>query len=52
MKKVLLLILTLTLSGCFTAGDFPEKRERLHEIGHEENYCEQKPERCIQGVQW
>ncbi len=52
MKKFIMLVMVLILSGCFTAGDFPEKRERLHNMGHEDDYCQKNPDRCINGVQW
>lgn len=44
----------LLVTGCkgFTAGDFPEHRQRLHSIGNEEAYCQQNPNRCVNGVPW
>lgn len=52
MRKFLLLIMILTIAGCVTVGKFPEKRNRLHEIGQEEDYCQKYPDRCIDGVAW
>lgn len=52
MKKFIMLVMVLVLSGCFTAGDFPEKRLKLHEMGHEDDYCQRNPDRCINGVPW
>lgn len=40
-----------TLFGC-TVGEFPESRNRLHNMGHEKEICEKHPDRCINGVQW
>ena len=51
MKKFLLFFL-LFLNGCVVAGDFPENRNRLHNLGKDEAYCEKNPDRCIKGVPW
>lgn len=40
------------LTGCVVAGDFPEKRKRLHELGNDETYCAQNPDKCINGMPW
>lgn len=51
MKKVILLFV-LFLTGCVVAGEFPEHRNRLHDMGHNEDYCAKNPDRCIDGVPW
>ena len=50
MKKLILLVCFFLLFGC-KVGEFPENR-RLHELGHEKNFCQKSPERCVDGVQW
>ncbi len=52
MKKVLLFIGLLLLSGCVEVGNFPEDRVNLHEMGSENDYCDKHPSRCYEGVQW
>lgn len=52
MKKLICFIVMLAISGCISAGSFSEKRNRLHEMGHEDTYCEQNPNRCVNGVPW
>ena len=54
MKKVYILAMTLLLCSCkgFVAGDFDEKRERLHNTGRGEEYCQQFPDRCYKGIPW
>lgn len=52
MKKILVVLYLLMLSGCFTAGNFSAKREYMHNIGSDESICEEKPERCIEGIPW
>jgi len=54
MKKLLVFFMLLLLWGCkgITAGDFPEHRQRLHNLGHEEDYCKNHPDRCVNGVPW
>ena len=49
MKKLILLVCFFLLFGC-KVGEFPENR--LHELGHEKNFCQKSPERCVDGVQW
>ena len=51
MKKLILLVCFFLLFGC-KVGEFPKNRNRLHELGHEKNFCQQSPERCVDGVQW
>ena len=51
MKKLILLVCFFLLFGC-KVGEFPENRNRLHELGHEKNFCQKSPERCVDGVQW
>ena len=48
MKKLILLVCFFLLFGC-KVGEF---RNRLHELGHEKNFCQKSPERCVDGVQW
>lgn len=51
MKKFLMaLLLVMVVSGC-TAGQFEEKRNRLHNMGRE-GICEQDASRCVDGVPW
>lgn len=54
MKKFIVVVALLLVAGCkgFTAGDFPENRQRLYTIGNEEAYCQQHPDRCVNGVPW
>lgn len=52
MKKIILAIMLFSLGGCLVAGDFAERRNRLHEIGNNPDYCEKHPDRCVQGVPW
>lgn len=53
MKKVLLSLLIFFLASCAVeVGDFPDKRIKLHEMGYPKNYCEQHPDRCVEGVPW
>ncbi len=52
MKKLVLGLCLLLLSGCVLVGDFPENRERLHEYGHDEDYCHKNPGRCYNGIPW
>ncbi len=54
MKKALLMMFVLLLCGCVKAGEFSAKRQRLHNMGaeHETNFCEQHPDKCINGVPW
>ena len=54
MKKWYILLLVLILFGCVEVGNFDAKRERLHRMGtsEEANYCEQNPDRCVNGVAW
>ncbi len=42
MKKVIMLICLLGLWGC-VAGNFPEKRNRLHEMNSDKEICEKIP---------
>ena len=46
MKKLILLVCFFLLFGC-KVGEFPENRNRLHELGHEKNFCQKSPERCV-----
>lgn len=41
----------LLLSGC-VIGKFPENRERMHNMGTDEKFCQQHPDRCYQGIPW
>lgn len=51
MKKMVLIVFIL-LSGCVVVGDFPENRERLHNMNLDEAYCNENPEKCIEGIPW
>ena len=51
MKKVIMLICLLGLWGC-GAGNFHEKRNRLHARKSDMEICEKNPDRCISGVAW
>lgn len=52
MKKIMIVFLLFLICGCVEAGAFSEKRNRLHQLGQEDNYCEKNPDRCIDGVAW
>lgn len=54
MKKIYLLILLSILCGCVEVGNFPAKRQKLHNMnaGQEADFCEKNPDRCIEGVAW
>ena len=53
MKQTMIMFLLLLLSACVVeVGNFPDKRIKLHEMGYPDNYCEQNPDRCVQGVPW
>ena len=49
MKKILIALSTILLLSACVAGDFEEKRERLHNMG-KEDICQQNPQRCIKGT--
>ena len=49
MKQILMTILTILLVSSCVAGNFEEKRDRLHNMG-KENICQQNPQRCINGT--
>ncbi len=51
MKKLILFVCFFFLFGC-TVGEFPENRNRLHERGRNESFCQQHPKHCVDGVQW
>jgi len=53
LKKVLLGLFIFFLASCTVeVGNFSDKRIKLHEMGYPDNYCEQKPDRCVEGVPW
>ena len=52
MKKLMLVITLLFLYGCVNVGEFPENRERMHNYGNDNDYCQQHPKRCFQGMPW
>lgn len=52
MKKFVVLLLLLGVAACVEAGAFSEKRNRLHQLGQEEDYCQRNPDRCVDGVAW
>lgn len=54
MKKTVLFLLVLMICGCVEVGKFPEHRERLHNLGTENDkaFCEQNPDRCYNGIPW
>ena len=52
MKKVLLLIALILLNSCVIVGNFSEDREKLHQMGKEDDYCQRKPDRCYLGTPW
>lgn len=53
MKKFILFVMLL-ISGCtLEVGDFPEERQRLYNGGErQEGFCQEHPDRCIEGVPW
>lgn len=54
MKKSVLFLLLMLLCSCkcIVAGDLSENRKRMHEMGNEEEYCIQNPDKCVKGVKW
>lgn len=52
MKKLILMLAVLAVAGCVVVGEFPKNREKLHEMGHEQDYCQKNPDRCVEGVAW
>lgn len=54
MKKIYIAILICFLCSCVEVGNFPAKRQKLHDMhsGHTSNFCENNPDRCIEGVAW
>ncbi len=52
MKKVFLLFVITMLGACVVSGDFPENRNRLHELGRDDVYCQKNPDKCIDGIPW
>jgi hypothetical protein len=53
MKKIAVLLFVVLLSGCHvTAGDFKENRNRIHDMGQDDAYCEANPDRCVHNVPW
>lgn len=44
-------ICLFVLFGC-KVGEFPENRNRLHEMGTGEEVCKTHPERCLNGTPW
>lgn len=42
MKKLILLVCFFLLFGC-KVGEFPENRNRLHELGHEKKLLSEVP---------
>lgn len=52
MKKFLILMSVIFLSGCFVAGNFSKEREELHGMNHDDEICQAHPERCINGIPW
>ena len=52
MRKFLLVLLLISLSGCIEVGDFPEDRVKLHEMGQDSDYCQKYPKRCIGDIPW
>lgn len=50
MKKILLLILIVILSGCVKVGEFSPDSRRLYEYGKVD--CEKTPEKCHKGIPW
>lgn len=52
MKKIFISLLALSLAACVVVGEFPKNREKLHDMGHEQDYCKNNPNRCVNGVQW
>lgn len=50
MKRLVILMLVVILSGCFKAGEFTPERHALYEMGQPD--CDKTPEKCIDGVPW
>lgn len=50
MKKVLLLLVLIILSGCVKVGEFSPQSHDLYEMGKPD--CEKNPEKCHKGVPW
>ncbi len=53
MKKFILFVI-LFLNACtLTVGDFPEERQKLYNMGeNQEGFCQEHPDRCVNGVPW
>ena len=51
MKKIILMVILLTLGGC-EVGKFDPKREKLHDLRNNNDICIQNPKRCIDGYPW
>ena len=52
MKKFLILLSVIFLSGCFVAGNFSKEREELHGMNDDGKICKEHPERCSNGIPW
>lgn len=52
MRTFILFTLLFFVSACtvFVAGDVEERRKRVYERNNSQEYCEQKPEMCVNGV--
>lgn len=46
MKKIIICLLAVLLFSACEAGNFGEKRNRLHNM-RRDNICEKNPQRCI-----
>lgn len=52
MKKVFLFLMMIILNACVVSGDFTERRNRLHELGRDDAYCQKNPDKCVDGIPW
>ncbi len=50
--KIWVFFVLLFIGGCVVAGDFPEDRNKLHEMGRDSTYCDKNPDRCVKGIPW
>lgn len=56
MKKILILMMLVLISGCaehaFEAGHVRKERKELYDYNKDEAYCNENPDRCINGIPW
>lgn len=52
MRTLVLFVLLFFVAACtmFVAGNIDERRKRVYERNNSQEYCEQNPEMCVNGV--